>query len=425
LESVVSSLVQDVYMPRMFKAKQVFERPRLSEKEILTEIKSGMEDDVISCAIKPGMNIAITAGSRGVANIALITKGIIEAVRSKGAQPFVIPTMGSHGGATAEGQKAVLASYGITEDYLGCEIKASMDVVKIGTNEEGMDVLIDKYASKADGIIVCNRIKPHTCFRGPYESGIMKMMTIGLGKQSGAEVCHEAGFKHMAKYIPMFGKAILSQASIICAVALLENAFDETCKIKVLKSAQIESSEPELLEEAKKLMPRILFDECDVLICDKIGKNFSGGGMDPNITGTFVTPYASGGLKSQKVAVLDLSDESNGNGNGIGSAHATTKRFFNKMIFEMTYPNAITSTVVDNVRVPMVMKNDKEAIQVCIRTCNEIDKKNPRIIRISNSLDVEHIWLSESYYEEAKMNPLIEILSEPKEFDFDDQGNLF
>jgi len=147
--------------------------------------------------------------------------------------------------------------------------------------------------------------------------------------------------------------------------------------------------------------------------------------MDPNVTGTFVTPYASGGLKSQKVAVLDLSDESHGNGNGIGSAHATTRRFFDKMSFEMTYPNAITSTVVDNVRIPMVMKSDKEALQVCIRTCNEIDKKNPRIIRISNSLDVEHIWLSESYYEEAKMNPMVQIISEPEHLSFDDQGNLF
>ncbi|MBF7096629.1 DUF2088 domain-containing protein [Alkalibacter sp. M17DMB] len=409
----------------MFKVKQIFERPFLADEEIKSRITDGLLKENITGGIKPGMKIAITAGSRGVANIALVTKTIVEAVKSKGAEPFVIPTMGSHGGATASGQKSVLESYGLTEEYLECKIKSSMEVVKIGVNEEGMDVLIDKFASEADGIIVCNRIKPHTCFRGPYESGLMKMMTIGLGKQAGAEVCHEAGFKHMAKYIPMFGKVILENTPIICGIALMENAFDETCKIEVLDPQEIEKREPELLEEAKSMMPKILFEECDVLVCDKIGKNYSGGGMDPNITGTFVTPYASGGLKSQKVAVLDLSDESHGNGNGIGSSHATTRRFFDKMDFEMTYPNAITSTVVDNVRIPMVMKNDKEAIQVCIRTCNEINKKAPRIIRISNSLDVEHIWLSEEYYVEAKMNPMLEIKSEPEYFVFDEEGNLF
>jgi hypothetical protein len=425
LKNIVSNLVKDVYIPKMFKVRQVFDRPMLSLDEIEAFIEEGIYSEAIGKQIKPGMKIAITAGSRGVANIAFITKTIVDVVKAKKAEPFIIPAMGSHGGATAEGQKSVLESYGLTENYLGCEIKSSMEVVKIGVNEEGMDVLIDKYASEADGIIVCNRIKPHTCFRGPYESGLMKMMTIGLGKQSGAEVCHEAGFKHMSRYVPMFGKAILDQAPIICGIALLENAFDETYKVRVLKASDIPEAEPELLSEAKKMMPRILFDECDVLICDKIGKNYSGGGMDPNVTGTFVTPYASGGLKSQKVAVLDLSDESHGNGNGIGSAHATTRRFFDKMSFEMTYPNAITSTVVDNVRIPMVMKSDKEALQVCIRTCNEIDKKNPRIIRISNSLDVEHIWLSESYYEEAKMNPMVQIISEPEHPSFDDQGNLF
>lgn len=425
MESVVSTLLKDVYIPKMFRVKQIFERPRIAPEDIPNFIFKLLNDQKFADQIKPGMRIAITAGSRGIANVALITRTIVDFVKSREGLPFIIPAMGSHGGATAQGQIDVLASYGITEAAMDCPIFASMEVVKIGTNEEGMDVFIDKYAAAADGIIVSCRIKPHTCFRGPYESGIMKMMTIGLGKQVGAEVCHEAGFKHMAKYVPMFGKAIIKHAPILFSVATLENAFDETYKIVAVNADEIETLEPVYQAESKTMLPKIMFEECDVLICDKIGKNYSGGGMDPNITGTFVTPYASGGLKSQRVAILDLSDESHGNANGIGSAHATTRRFFEKMDFEMTYPNAITSTVVDNAKIPCVMKNDKEAIQICIRTCNEINKQNPRIIRIANSLEIEHIWVSEVYYSEAKLNPNLIIESDPEYMSFDKNGNLF
>jgi hypothetical protein len=299
-----------------------------------------------------------------------------------------------------------------------------MDVVKIGVNEEGMDVFIDRNAAQADGIIVSCRIKPHTCFRGPYESGIMKMMTIGLGKQIGAGVCHQLGYKHMAKYVPMFGKAIIQNCNIMFSVAVLENAYDETEEIVVLNHDEIEEKEPPLLEKAKKLLPRIIVPECDLLVVDKIGKNYSGSGMDPNITGTFQTPYASGGLKSQRVAVLDLSDESHFSGAGIGAAHATTRRFFEKMDFDQTYPNLITSTVIENARIPMVMDNDREAIQVCIKTMSDVDKKNIRIVRIPNSLKIGKIWLSEAYYDEAVSNPGLTIDSEPQNMDFDEEGNL-
>ena len=424
MDSIVSKLVADVKIPRMFKVRQLFPRERVDVSEIPDTIRKLMSREELGSQIRPGMEIAITAGSRGIANVALITRTIVDFVRERGAKPFIVAAMGSHGGATKEGQLAVLAGLGINEETMGCPIKADMDVVKIGVNEEGMDVMIGRNAWEADGIIVSCRIKPHTCFRGPYESGIMKMMTIGLGKQAGAEVCHEAGFKYMAKYVPMFGRAILKQANILFAVAVLENAFDETAKIIALNHDEIEREEPKYLEEAKALLPKIHVPECDVLVCDTIGKNFSGSGMDANITGTFVTPYASGGLKSKRVAVLDLNDESHHNGTGIGMASATTRRFFEKMDFEQTYPNVITSTVIENVRIPMVMKNDREAIQVCLRTCTDNDKKNPRIVRIANSMEIEHIYLSESYYEEAKRNPNLVIETEPAEMGFDGEGNL-
>lgn len=387
-------------------------------------IRKDLREEKFSAQIRPGMKIAITVGSRQIANLVIITKTIVDFVREKKASPFIVASMGSHGGATEEGQREILKNFGITEDTMGCPVKCSMEVVKIGVNEEGMDVLIGKDAAEADGIIINCRIKPHTCFRGPYESGIMKMMTIGLGKQAGAEVCHEAGFGQMAKYVPMFGRAILKHANILFAVAVLENAYDETARIVVLNHDEIEEEEPKLLEEARSLLPRILVPECDVLICDVIGKNFSGSGMDPNITGTFVTPYASGGLKSQRVAILDLSRESHHSGCGMGMAHATTRRFFDKVEFDLTYPNLITSTVVENARIPMVLKNDREAIQVCIRTCTGIDKEKVRIVRIANSLKIEHIMLSEAYYEEAKAIPGLFIESEPEEMRFDEEGNL-
>lgn len=422
---VVADLVSDQKLPRMFQIRQKFPRERILPEEIPDVIEKLMSEDKFASQIRPGMRIAITAGSRGIANVALITKCIADFVKKQGAEPFVVPAMGSHGGATAEGQTAILNGYGITEEYIGCPILSSMEVKKIGMNEEGMEVYIDRYAAEADGIIVSCRIKPHTAFRGPYESGIMKMMTIGLGKQHGAEVCHEAGFKHMAKYVPMFGKAILENAPVLFAVASIENAYDETAKLVAVNADEVVEKEPPLLKEAFANMPRILVDECDVLVVDQIGKNFSGDGMDPNITGTFCTPYATGGIKSQRVCVLDLSPETHGNGIGLGYSSATTKRVFDQLDLASMYPNAITCTVLGGARIPVVMESDREAIQVCVRTCNEIDKENPRIVRIPNSLHIEHIMLSETYYDEVKDNPDIEILSEPQYLPFDEDGNLW
>jgi len=421
----VASLVSDTFVPKMFRVRQVFPRPRIDPADIPGIIDGLLSEEKFASRVKPGMRIAITAGSRGIANSALTTKRIADFCKKQGAHPFVVPAMGSHGGATAEGQREILAGYGIVEEYVGCPIVSSMEVKKVGTNEAGIDVYIDRHAAEADGIILGCRIKPHTAFRGPYESGLMKMMAIGLGKQAGAQQCHEAGFKNMARNVPMWGRCILKNAPILFGVPTLENAFDETCKIVAVAAEDIEAQEPELLKEAFTYMPRIWVDRCDVLIVDQIGKNFSGDGMDPNITGTFCTPYATGGIDAQRVAVLDLSPETHGNAIGLGYSSATTKRVFDQLDLASMYPNAITCTVLGGVRIPIVMESDRECIQCCIQTCNEIDKQNPRLVRIPNSLHLEHILLSEAYYEEAKANPHLVIEGEPEPMPFDEDGNLW
>lgn len=421
----VSALVGNIHIPKMFKVQQIFSNKHIERKDIKIVLTELLENDDIASRIKPGMNIAITASSRGIANADIILKSIVDFVKQRQAYPFIVPAMGSHGGATAEGQLEILKNYGITQENMGCPIFSSMKTVKIGVNEEGKDVYIDKYAAEADGIIVNCRVKPHTAFRGPYESGIMKMMTIGLGKQYGAEICHSEGFENIAKNIPLFGRCILKNSPVLFAVATIDNAFEETYKLCVVPAEKIEEEEPKLLKQAFECMARIWVDTCDVLIVDEIGKNFSGDGMDPNITGTFATKYAHGGIKAQRVAVLRISKDSHGNGMGIGYADATTTSVLKNLNLSAMYLNAITSTTIQGVSIPIVMKNDKEAIQVCLKCCTGINRNSPRIVRISNTLDLEHIWLSEAYLDEVQQMDQIIIKSKLETLNFDANGNLW
>ena len=424
LRPAIAKKVGGVALPRMFRARQVFPRPCLKPEEIPAALRARLEAEDIAATVKPGMRIAVTVGSRGVANVAVITKAIVDFCKARGARPFIVPAMGSHGGATAGGQRAIVEGYGCTEEYLGCPILSSMEVVRIGVNDEGTDIYIDKNAVEADGIIVSCRVKPHSAFRGVYESGIMKMMAIGLGKQYGAEVCHSQGMGQMHKNVPLFGRGILKNAAVIFAVAAIENAYDETARIEIVPAGQIAEREPALLEEAKANMPRILVDSADVLVVDQIGKNFSGDGMDPNITGTWPTPYATGGINAQHTAILNITKESHGNGIGMGTSSAITARVFNQLDLEAMYMNGLTCTVLVGARIPPVMESDREAIQLCLHVCVGNDKANPRIVRIPNSLHIEHIMLSEAYLEEAARIPGLKIESEPEPWPFDADGNL-
>lgn len=422
----VSALLTDVQIPRMFHARQTFPKHFIAPEEIPSVVEKELSQPQFSSKIKRGMNIAITAGSRGIRNVDIITKVIVDFVKSKGANPFIVPAMGSHGGANAQGQIELLAGYHITPETMGCPIKSSMEVVELGISELGRPVYMDRNAYESDGIIVSCRLKPHNAFRGPIESGPCKMMTVGLGKQKGAEQVHSDGMDKIAKNIPTMAKVVLEKARILLAIPCLENAYDETMKIEAILPENILTREAELLKLAFDNMPKILVGEGDVLIVDEIGKNYSGTGVDPNITGTFSTPYASGGVKVQRTCFLNLSEASHGNALGVGLASAITKKIFDAMDIEMVYPNCITSTVLSSARIPCVVYDDKEAIKICIRTCNDIDKSNVKVIRIPNSLHISEIMLSEAYYESVKAGhyPGLEAIDEPAPLDFDEADNL-
>jgi len=300
-----------------------------------------------------------------------------------------------------------------------------MEVVRIGTTDKGIPVCFDKYAYEADATIVVNRIKPHTSFRGSIESGLVKMIAIGLGKQIGAEMCHATGLSNMSARVEEIAKVAIEKSNIAFGIGIIENAYDETSRIVAIPRQKIIDEEPELLIEAKENLPQILFDNCDVLIVDEIGKNISGTGMDTNIVKRFTSEAIVCKPLAQRIVVLDLTKETHGNANGIGLADVCTRRLYEKIDFYETYPNPLTSRVLLSVKIPMVMDNDRLAIKAAVKTCFDIDYDDIRIIRIKNTLKLEEIQVSENLLDEAKKNPRIEILSDPKEMAFDENGNLF
>ena len=425
--TLIKQLCEEVRLPRMIRVRQIFDRERIEATDIPAAVTTQMSRPDLGDYIKHGKRIAITCGSRGIANVPVITKAIVDFVKSRGAKPFVVPAMGSHGGATAEGQKMLIESYGVTESFIGCPILSSMETVVIGFSSEGHKVRIDKNAAEADGIIVAGRIKPHTDFQGLYESGLMKMMAIGLGKREGADICHQKGFGHMSRMVSIFGKTILDNVPIILGLGIMENAYSETCKFVAIPPGEIEQEEPKLLDEARMHLPLINFKSTDVLVVERIGKDIAGTGMDPNVTGTGpCTPFISeGGITALRTAILDLTDETHGIAFGMGAAHVITRRLFNKIDYDATYINAVTSRGVELVRIPLIVDSDREAVQMALRTCIGIDSKHPRIIRVPNSFHTEHLWISESLFEEAVTNPQVEIISEPEEWAFDRHGNLW
>ncbi len=420
--NIVNQLISDTKIPRMVRIRQKFSEQAV--EDVPCEVRRQLDRREISEKIRPGMEIAITAGSRGVANIAVIIREVCSIVKEKGAVPFIVPAMGSHGGATAEGQRRLIEGYGITEEFCGAEIRSSMEVKHIGETADGRPVSIDRNAAEADGIIVVGRIKAHTDFRGRYESGLMKMMVIGLGKQKGAESFHTAGTKHYAEQLPLYGMTILNNAPVLFGLGIIENAYDQTAKMTALLPQEIIDKEPELLIEAKALMGRLLFDSCDLLVVDQIGKDISGEGMDPNVTGRFATKYASGGIEAETLAVLSLTKESHGAFVGLGMADVTTRRVLDAADFDASYANTLTSTILLPSRFPLVMDSDRQAIQACLKYCGGIDHSNPRVIRIKDTMHLGEILISEAMLAEALKNPSIELLSQPFELSFDENGGL-
>nr|WP_325180226.1 DUF362 domain-containing protein [uncultured Oscillibacter sp.] len=424
----ITDLIKNQPIPRMVRIRQNFDRSHIPVEDIAATVQRELDREDLGGKIKPGMKIAITCGSRGMTNNALMARAMVDFVKSKGAEPYIVASMGSHGGATAEGQTQILKDYGITEEAMGCPVKSSMETVQIGlSGVRKQPVFIDKNASEADGILLFNRIKPHTSFRGPYESGLMKMMAIGLGKQKGAESIHHQSPAIMHELVEEYGRTILENCPVLGGIAVIENAYDDTYLIKGLTPQEIIDEEPKLKEISYQTIAKLLFDECDVLVVDKIGKNISGDGMDPNISGRFVLPqYCSGGIDAEKVVVLDITDETHGNAQGIGLAEVTTRRLVNRMKLEMTYPTGVTNTFLHLMKIPMIMDNDREALQLALMCCPEAeDHDHMKLIRIPNTAHIGEIEISEGLLPQAKANPNIEILTDLYDLPFDSQGNLF
>jgi hypothetical protein len=413
-------------LPRIFKIHQKIEAPRLPdvEKEILTLLDSFG----LSSKVRPGERIALTAGSRGIRDKAKVLKVIVGRLKGLGAKPFIVPCMGSHGGATAEGQVQVLHHLGITEEYVGAPIVSSMEVKEIGRTNFGTPVLVDKnICEQADKIIVVNRIKPHTDFTHDVESGISKMIIIGMGKHKGALMAHRLTIKHG---FPMIFKEVLPvirrALPFFFGVGIIENQYDQTASLHLLQPQDFYEGEKALLKRAAEIMPRLPYKQMDVLVVDEIGKNISGAGMDPNVTGRlyFIGSAPLTEPKITRIFVRDLTPESEGNAIGVGFAEYTTTRLVKKINPRPTAINSITGMGPECGRIPIAFDQDRVALQAAFDNSGVLDPQDLRLVWIKNTLEMEYLWASEPLLKEAKANPNVEVVSGLQNIPFDAAGNM-
>ena len=409
---------------KMYRILQTFNKNKL--KNIPEMIAQEFQAIHLDQQIKPDMKIGITVGSRGIDNLQLIIKTVIEEVKKRKGRPFILPAMGSHGNANIEGQKQVLRSYGITEESMGVPIQATMDVVELGKLKNGVPVYFDKYAFQTDGIIVVNRVKAHTVFKAKIESGLHKMLAVGLGNHQGATSIHCLGPKYIPDNVVNAAKIILKRAPIICGLGILENAYDEVKKIVAVLPGDFMQVEQELLKECKDIAPTLPVKDIDVLIVQEMGKDISGAGLDTNVVGG-VKAYVKGDYdppKIDKMVVLDLTKSSHGNAIGISIADIITKRLYDKIDFDATYKNVITCGYLDRAKIPVVLKTDKEAIEVALNTIFKLPGTEPRVILMRNTLTVHNLLISKAIYNEVKGRKDIIVKEFGKKFIFDSEGNL-
>ncbi len=408
-------------LPSMIRIRQDLNAEEVSD--LAQTLHRSLVDQQLAGRIRPGKRVALTAGSRGIDRIAEVLQLTVAWLKSLGAEPFIVPAMGSHGGQPPEGPVNLLAALGITEQTVGAPVEADPDTVVLG-QAEGMPVHCARSAANADGIIVINRIKPHTSYSGEFESGLVKMLAVGLGLRPGATLVHTQGAHAIPTMVPEKAKVVLRHAPVIAGIALLENGLDRLKRVEVMQADEIMSREPALLEEARRLRPMLPFDEADVLIVEFLGKNLSGTGMDTNVIGRrFLTgekePDAP---RIKRIAVLRLSAGSKGNAYGIGLADVTTRAVVQAMDPPSMHANAMTSTFVERARVPMALPCDRMAIEAAVSTCNQPDLRNLKIGRIRNTLNLEEMEVSESLLKALTRS--VDVLEGPSEWCFDDQGNL-
>ncbi len=407
--------------PRMFPVRQRFPRPQL------TNITSAMEKQwgSLSDLELDGKEIAITAGSRGIEGLIPILKETIRFLHSRGALPFIVPAMGSHGGATETGQLKVLDSYGVNEVSLGVPVKASMDTLQVSQLDDGTPLYFDRIALQADGIVLCNKIKPHADFKGDYESGLLKMLSIGLGKHKGASTLHQHGFDYFHQVIPEAAKVLLKETKIQFAVGILENAFDDLMAVEIIPADKIFEREKALLRLAKQNIPQLLFPEIDLLVVQEIGKNISGEGMDPNVTGrpgSRLPGFHAPQIK--KIVALSVTPQSHGNGVGIGMTDVTTRKLVNGLDLSAIYTNAITATILDPAKIPLIVNNDREALAVALKTAARTHPQTAKIVWIKNTLELAEVMVSEALLPTVAESSRLERSGEPESFSFDGEGSF-
>lgn len=412
--------------PQLFRLRQKFEGPVV--EDVAGEVEKQLASLSLSEKIQPGQSVAISAGSRGIANIHIIIRGISQHLKALGAEPFIVPSMGSHGGGTAEGQQQIIESYGITEEFCECPIRASMETVVVCDAEEGFPVHFDRHAYEADHVFVCGRVKPHTGFHGDIESGLMKMMLIGLGKHAGAAIYHQAIMNYsFGQIVRSVAKEVLAKCRIVAGLAIVENAYDQTAKLAAIPPESFEEEEKELLVLAKKLMPRLPFETADILTIDEIGKNISGSGMDTNVVGRKYLDHRAADdeyPKVKRIILRGLTEETHGNATGLGLAEFCLSRLVRQMNVQATRVNCLTGGHPTGAMQPLDYETDQEILDVALSTIGLIAPEDARLMWIRDTLDVAEVECSAAYWDEANQRDDLEVLIPLRDLPLDEEGNL-
>lgn len=420
-DMVVQGL-EEVTIPPLYRIRQKFDSQKIDdiEEHLLRKLEVLHIDNNLF-----GKRIAITAGSRKIPHIVKIYHIICAFLKEKGARPFLVPAMGSHGGATAQGQKDFLAGYGITEESIGAPIISCMDTVSYGSID-GNVLYCDKCAAEADGIIILNKVKPHTSFRGTHESGLAKMIAVGLAKHRGAAAFHHLGVNTFSKHIPEAAEVFLRSFPVVCGIGIVQNAYDEICALEIAPPEELLALDQRLLVLARDRMARLKFHDADLLIIDEIGKDISGLGADPNVTGrtNAAVQGFDGILNVTRIFIAGISEKSHGNGIGLYAADVTTRRCLNSVDWNPTWVNVATSTTLRGGTIPIYVENDSEAIRLCLACCYRQDFSLCRIARIRNTRDLDTIEVSEPLLKDIREREDIEVLSGPTPILFDDGGFL-
>jgi hypothetical protein len=403
---------------------QTLSQPAVAD--VTGEVRRQWQNSRVAQRVRRGDRVAVAVGSRGIANVAKIVRATLDVLRDLGAQPFVVAAMGSHGGATAEGQRQLLADYGVSESALHVPVKTDMNVVQIGTNSWGQPVWWDRNAWQADAVVTVSRVKPHTDFRSRYESGILKMLVIGLGKRDGANQHHRWGVRGLREMLPETGKVILEKTRFLGGLAVLENAREETARLQVVDRDEVLAVEPGLLEEARGLMGRLPFEQLDLLVIGEIGKNYSGAGIDPNVVGRLLMECQPEpeSPRITRICALDLSPESHGNGTGVGIADLTTERLLAQIDPKPFLMNNLTACFLWRSKLPFSLPTDRECLDAGLATCWQPDRRAVRLALIPNTLEVAELWVSAPLLEEARGRPDVQVRGELQPLPFNAAGNL-